>query len=110
MVSSAQICLRDMVDKIPTCYNILLLNTGLLLLSGDKWRKSYRVAGVNVAQEMGNQMNGLHCLSISLYFYICPFLATTLVTSEKKFQVLLHERPQVINTATCQFLINVEIP
>ena len=53
VVSSAQICLRDMVDKILTCYNILLLHTGLLLLYGDKWRKSYRVAGVNVAQEMG---------------------------------------------------------
>ena len=33
---------------------------------------------------MGNLMNGLHCLSISLYFYICPFLATTFVSSEKK--------------------------
>ena len=69
VVSSAQICLRDMVDKNPTCYDILLLHTGFLLLSGDKWRKSYRVAGVNVAQEMGNQMNGLNCLSISLYYY-----------------------------------------
>ena len=57
----------------------------------------------------GNQMNGLHCPSISLYFYICPFLATTFVTSKKKFEVLLHERQQVINTATCQFLMNVGI-